>query len=138
MRASVACSILGAMGDKTIRNWEKDLRGLTVEGVKDRVSMARRFEAAAMAPGTGRNQKAARMWREKLRQAEAELERRNAETQRRTAADPGDYVADLTRTSDLAGQELLGRSPTEWVSRARSHGKAARSVIVPVTAKARE
>lgn len=80
MRGSVACSILGTMGDKTIRNWEKDLRGLTVEGVKDRVSMARRFEAAATTPGAGRNPKAARMWREKLRQAEAELERRNAET----------------------------------------------------------
>ena len=68
------------MGDKTIRNWEADLRGLSVAGVEERIAMARRFEAASMAAGTGRNPKAARMWREKLRQAEAELERRSADT----------------------------------------------------------
>lgn len=72
--------ILDAVGDKTIRNWEKDLRGLTVAGVKERIAMARRFMAAAITPGPGRNPKAARMWREKLLQAEAELERRNAAT----------------------------------------------------------
>jgi hypothetical protein len=66
------------MGDKTIKNWETDLRGLTVAGVTERIALARRFEAAAMAPGSRRNSKAGRMWREKLRQAEAELERRNA------------------------------------------------------------
>lgn len=68
------------MGDNTIRNWEKDLRGLTFDGVKERIAMARRFEAASLAPGMGRNPKAARMWREKLRQAEAELGRRNLES----------------------------------------------------------
>lgn len=71
--------ILSGMGDKTIRNWERDLRGLTVDGVKQRIAMARRFEASSMAPGTGRNPKAARMWREKLRQAEAELEQRSVD-----------------------------------------------------------
>ncbi len=72
--------ILGDMGDKTTRNWEKDLRGLTDGGVKERIAMARRFEASSMAPGMGRNPKAARMWREKLRQAEAELDRRNLDS----------------------------------------------------------
>ena len=68
------------MGDKTTRNWEKDLRGLTDGGVKERIAMARRFEASSMAPGMGRTPKAARMWREKLRQAEAELDRRNLDS----------------------------------------------------------
>jgi hypothetical protein len=67
------------VGDKTIRNWDKDLRGLSVEGVRERIAMARRFEASSMAPGMGRNPKAARMWREKLRQAESELARREVE-----------------------------------------------------------
>ncbi len=72
--------ILSGMGDKTIRNWERDLRGLTVDGVKERIADARRFEASSMAPGLGRNPKAARMWRQILRQAEAELERRTVES----------------------------------------------------------
>lgn len=66
------------MGDKTIRNWETGLRGLTLDGVQERIEMARRFEAAAMASGRSRSPKAARMWRETLTQAQAELERRNA------------------------------------------------------------
>ncbi len=41
--------------------------------------MVRLFEAVAMSRGTERNPKGARMWREKLRQAEAELDRRSAE-----------------------------------------------------------
>jgi len=72
-------AILRDMGDKTIRNWERDLRGLTVAGVRGRIAMARRFERSALAPGMGRNPKAARMWHEKLHQAEDELERRNNE-----------------------------------------------------------
>lgn len=64
------------VGDKTIQNWEKDLRGLSDEGVRDRWTKARDFERSSTNSGMGRNPKAARMWREKLRQAEAELERR--------------------------------------------------------------
>lgn len=64
------------MGDKSIRNWSKDLRGLTDEGVRERLALARDFERSSMAKGIGRNPKAGRMWREKIRETEAELERR--------------------------------------------------------------
>lgn len=64
------------MGDKTIKNWGKDLKGLSDEGVQDRLRVARDFERSSMSKGTGRNPKAGRMWREKIREAEAELERR--------------------------------------------------------------
>jgi hypothetical protein len=64
------------MGDKTIRNWEKDLPGLTDESLRERWALAREFEASSMKRGSGRNPKAARMWRDKLRAAEAEIARR--------------------------------------------------------------
>ena len=64
------------VGDKTIRNWEKELRGITDEGMRQRWAMARDFEASAMTKGIGRYPKAARMWREKRHQVEAELDRR--------------------------------------------------------------
>ncbi|WP_426562425.1 hypothetical protein ACPPVT_17335 [Angustibacter sp. McL0619] len=64
------------MGDKTIKNWEKDLPGLTDEGVRERLTTARKFERWSMAKGMGRHPKAGRMWREKIQQAEAELDRR--------------------------------------------------------------
>ncbi|WP_426561927.1 hypothetical protein ACPPVT_15960 [Angustibacter sp. McL0619] len=69
------------MGDKTIKNWEKDLPGLTDEGVRERLMMARKFERWSMDRGMGRNPKAGRMWREKIQQAEAELERRGLSSQ---------------------------------------------------------
>lgn len=62
--------------NRIIDKWEQDLRGLTDEGVRDRLALARDHAATAVRPGTGRNPKAARMWREKAAQAEAELRRR--------------------------------------------------------------
>lgn len=59
-----------------IDKWEQDLRGLTDQGVRDRLALARQNARASVAPGMGRNPKSGRMWREKAAQAEAELERR--------------------------------------------------------------
>jgi hypothetical protein len=59
-----------------IDKWEQDLRGLTDQGVRDRLDLARRNAASSVTPGMGRNPKAGRMWREKAAQAEAELLRR--------------------------------------------------------------
>ena len=64
------------VGDKTIRNWERELRGLTDDGVRERLKMAREFERSSMAKGMARNPKAGRMWRQKVDQATTELERR--------------------------------------------------------------
>lgn len=64
------------MGKNVIKNWEKDLPGLSDAGVRERWEMARDAERASLQRGMGRNPKAARMWREKLRAAEDELERR--------------------------------------------------------------
>jgi hypothetical protein len=61
---------------RVIDQWEKDLRGLTDDGVRDRLAMAEDHARSAAAAGQGRNPKAARMWREKAAQAGAELERR--------------------------------------------------------------
>ena len=61
---------------RMIDKWEQDLRGLTDEGVRDRLTFARDRASDSLSRGTGRNPKAARMWREKAAQAEAELTRR--------------------------------------------------------------
>lgn len=61
---------------KWLSNWANDLRGLSDEGVRKRLAMAIEYERASMAKGMGRNPKAARMWREKIRDVEAEMERR--------------------------------------------------------------
>jgi hypothetical protein len=61
---------------RRIKNWARDLRGLTDSGVRDRLSLARDYERLSMSKGMGRNPKGGRMWREKVREAEAELERR--------------------------------------------------------------
>lgn len=62
--------------NRVIGKWDVDLRGLTDEGVRDRVRLASARAASSLERGMGRNPKAARMWREKLRAAENELERR--------------------------------------------------------------
>jgi hypothetical protein len=61
---------------KWLRNWAADLRGLSDDGVRKRLAMAIEYERASMARGMGRNPKAGRMWREKIRDAEAEMGRR--------------------------------------------------------------
>lgn len=68
--------ILGTVGDTTLKNWSKDLRGLTDEGVRNRLQLAIEFEQRSMARGPRRNPKAARDWRERIQQAETELDRR--------------------------------------------------------------
>ena len=59
-----------------IRHWERDLRGLTDEQLRDRLALAEAFERSSMRKGMGRNPKAARDWRERRDQVEAEMERR--------------------------------------------------------------
>ncbi|MFS0699049.1 hypothetical protein AB6N24_03645 [Cellulomonas sp. 179-A 4D5 NHS] len=61
---------------RLIDQWESDLPGLSNDGVRDRVRVARESAEQSVARGAGRNPKAARMWRAKLQAAEAELERR--------------------------------------------------------------
>lgn len=64
------------VGNRTLKNWGSDLAGLTDEGLRERLRMARDFERSSMSKGMGRNPKAGRMWSKKLREAEAEFERR--------------------------------------------------------------
>jgi len=61
---------------RLINNWERDLRALSDDGVRARIRRAGDRVDSSLAPGAGRNPNAARMWRENLRAAEAELERR--------------------------------------------------------------
>jgi hypothetical protein len=61
---------------KLIRNWATDLPGLSLEQLRDRLDLAADAEKSSLRKGTGRNPKAARMWRDMRRQVEAELERR--------------------------------------------------------------
>jgi len=62
--------------NRFLDHWDADLRGLTDEGVRERLLLASASVEQSLARGSGRNHKAARMWREKFRAAEAELERR--------------------------------------------------------------
>ena len=55
-----------------IRDWERDLRGLSDAQLGDRLVLADDFERSSMRKGMGRNPKAAREWRERRRQVEAE------------------------------------------------------------------
>ena len=61
---------------RMIDKWEQDLRGLTDQGVLERLEFAQQQAARSLRKGIGRNPKAARMWRDKADQAETELERR--------------------------------------------------------------
>lgn len=59
-----------------IDKWEQDLKGLADQDVLDRLEFAQCEATHSLRKGMGRNPKAARMWREKAAQAEAELDRR--------------------------------------------------------------
>jgi hypothetical protein len=61
-------------------DWSEDLRGLTDDGVRDRLALAQERERSSLTKGMGRNPKAARLWRDRARLAEAELERRGLAT----------------------------------------------------------
>ncbi len=68
-------TLVAVSRSRLIDQWESDLRGLTDQGVRDRLALATKNAADSLG-GRGRNPKAARMWREKAARAEAELERR--------------------------------------------------------------
>jgi hypothetical protein len=61
---------------KVYDNWQTDLGGLTVEQLRERRAFAARRAQDAVARRAGRNPKAAREWREKLRAVEDELLKR--------------------------------------------------------------
>lgn len=57
-------------------HWERDLPGLTLDQLHERLAMAKDYEVSSMQRGMGRNPKAARDWRRRRSAVEAELERR--------------------------------------------------------------
>lgn len=61
---------------KIADKWETELRGLPDEQVRERERSAEENERSSLVPGTGRNPKAARMWRSRATAASAELDRR--------------------------------------------------------------
>lgn len=56
--------------------WERDLPGLTLDQLHERLTMAKDYEAKSMRRGMARNPKAARDWRRRRSSVEAELARR--------------------------------------------------------------
>lgn len=64
---------------KQYDNWHAELPGLTVEQLRERRALAAERARDAVARRIGRNPKAARDWREKLRAVEDELLRRGVE-----------------------------------------------------------
>lgn len=61
---------------KLYDNWYADLPGLTPEQLRERRNLAAQRAGDAVAQGMGRNPKAARDWRERLRAVEDELLKR--------------------------------------------------------------
>ncbi|MDW8807588.1 hypothetical protein P1P68_23050 [Streptomyces scabiei] len=61
---------------KLYDNWYVDLAGRSVEQLRERRSFAAQRVEGAVARGMGRNLKAARDWRERLRAVDDELVRR--------------------------------------------------------------
>ncbi|MFI1159640.1 hypothetical protein [Streptomyces sioyaensis] len=64
---------------KLYDNWHADLAGLTIEQLRERRAFAAQRAQDAVARRMGRNPKAARDWRMKLRAVEDELLRRESE-----------------------------------------------------------
>jgi hypothetical protein len=80
-RRPATSAILGDVGDRLFQgDWSRDLHGLTDDGVRDRLALARERERSSLTKGIGRNSKAARLWRDRARLAEAESERRGLAT----------------------------------------------------------
>jgi hypothetical protein len=61
---------------KLYDNWYADLAGLSVEQLRERRAFAAQRAERAVARGMGRNPKAAREWRGRLRAVDDELMRR--------------------------------------------------------------
>ncbi|WP_327724887.1 hypothetical protein [Streptomyces europaeiscabiei] len=64
---------------KLYDNWHADLAGLSVEQLRERRAFAAQRVEGAVARGVGRNPKAAREWRERLRAVDDELLRRGVQ-----------------------------------------------------------
>lgn len=61
---------------KLYANWYADLAGLSVEQLRERRAFAVQRAEGAVTRGMGRNPKAAREWRERVRAVDDELLRR--------------------------------------------------------------
>ena len=61
---------------KLLETWDRDLPALTEGALRERLQLAREYEASSDRRGTGRNPKARRDWRRRREAVEAELERR--------------------------------------------------------------
>ena len=61
---------------KLLDHWDDDLGGLLDEQLKERLDLARRYEASSMRKGLGRNPKAGRDWRGRRQAVEEEIARR--------------------------------------------------------------
>ena len=64
---------------KLYDNWYADLAGLAVEQLRERRAFAAERAEGAAARGVGRNPKAAREWRQRLRAVDDELLRRGVQ-----------------------------------------------------------
>lgn len=64
---------------KLYDNWYADLAGLSVEQLRERRAFAAQRAEGAVARGMGRNPKAAREWRQRLRAVDDELVRRGVQ-----------------------------------------------------------
>ncbi|SFO05132.1 hypothetical protein SAMN04487980_10503 [Streptomyces sp. cf124] len=61
---------------KLYDNWSEELAGLSAEQLRERRAFAAQRAEGAVARGMGRNPKAARDWRERLRAVDDELLKR--------------------------------------------------------------
>ncbi len=59
-----------------LSHWDDDLAGLSNDQLKERLDLARRYEAASQKPGMGRSPKGARDWRARRQAVEEEIARR--------------------------------------------------------------
>jgi hypothetical protein len=66
---------------KLLDNWDRYIAGLSDEQLRERLKFAKDRESSSLKPGTGRNPKAARMWRQKREAVEVEIERRRSLTE---------------------------------------------------------
>jgi hypothetical protein len=61
---------------RLLDHWERDLAGLSLDQLQERLALAKAYESRSMRKGLGRNPKAGRAWRQRLASVEAEMKRR--------------------------------------------------------------
>lgn len=61
---------------RLLDHWDRDLRGLSAEQLRERLELAWDRERSSVRKGMGRKPKAARDWQARRKAVEAELERR--------------------------------------------------------------